>query len=610
MLIAASLAGMAVCVLPTGATANTLLVAEPFDGVAVPSAAWIYGGTTAPSVNTDLTQTPPSALRLTAAGSQNAFGWAQYAQAQPASYGLDITFWQSQWGGTSGGADGISFFLKRGDDANNSVGAAGAALGYSTGAGNTQGLSGGLIGVGLDAWGGWGDPNASMPGCPSRTYPFTASRLAVRGPQTGTRLQGYCLLPLSSSPGTYDTQVAGPALLQNASSNTPWFGTNVAWSQRSDGAQQWRVVVDPSTAANPKVTITRLSAGTPITHVVDAPTELMQASTFKFGFASSTGSWTDNNEVWGLEVRSVNALPPISITRTTLPSGTVGAPYGCEALPTVDGVAPVAFAVVAGSLPPGVTLNPATGEVCGTPTRGGTFNVTVRATDSRGGTSSTAERTYAIPVIDIAPPCTPVNLSATGRGRAADLAWNEDPDPTCPGITDYEVEAEDGRTCTTTYPTATCAITGLIPGSPIRFRVRARNAAGVSAWSAYSSTVTPPVDPTTPSISSPPPPRSDRPRRTPSGRAIVSVVRVPVAGVVRQTGARTAGGAACSSRTVTVSGPTSVVLACRLRPAIVAQLRKGPVRLRITTTLRTPDGGVSRTTRVITLARSAVPVTG
>jgi hypothetical protein len=43
---------------------------------------------------------------------------------------------------------------------------------------------------------------------------------------------------------------------------------------------------------------------------VPAPSELIAASTFKFGFSAATGSVTDNHEVWDLTIDSVVPVNP------------------------------------------------------------------------------------------------------------------------------------------------------------------------------------------------------------------------------------------------------------------------------------------------------------
>lgn len=53
--------------------------------------------------------------------------------------------------------------------------------------------------------------------------------------------------------------------------------------------------------------------------------------------------------------------------------------------------------VLAGALPPGLTINPTTGVISGTPTKAGTYIFTVRATDSTDPSAS-GERTYTIVV--------------------------------------------------------------------------------------------------------------------------------------------------------------------------------------------------------------------
>ncbi|MFG1868743.1 Ig domain-containing protein [Micromonospora arborensis] len=49
-----------------------------------------------------------------------------------------------------------------------------------------------------------------------------------------------------------------------------------------------------------------------------------------------------------------------------------------------DGTAPYAWTVSAGTLPPGLTLAPASGLLAGTPTTAGSYSFTVRVTDASG----------------------------------------------------------------------------------------------------------------------------------------------------------------------------------------------------------------------------------
>ncbi|MEU5692378.1 fibronectin type III domain-containing protein [Actinosynnema sp. NPDC020468] len=72
---------------------------------------------------------------------------------------------------------------------------------------------------------------------------------------------------------------------------------------------------------------------------------------------------------------------------TPPPSGQVGVPYSTT-FDVTGGTAPFAYAVTAGSLPPGLTLNPATGQLVGTPTAAGTYAFTVQVTDSFNQTAT------------------------------------------------------------------------------------------------------------------------------------------------------------------------------------------------------------------------------
>jgi hypothetical protein len=72
---------------------------------------------------------------------------------------------------------------------------------------------------------------------------------------------------------------------------------------------------------------------------------------------------------------------PVTVTTPTLPAATAGQAYTAS-LSAADGTAPCTWAVTSGSLPAGLTLNPSTGAISGTPTTAGTTTITVTATDS------------------------------------------------------------------------------------------------------------------------------------------------------------------------------------------------------------------------------------
>jgi uncharacterized protein YhjY with autotransporter beta-barrel domain len=97
------------------------------------------------------------------------------------------------------------------------------------------------------------------------------------------------------------------------------------------------------------------------------------------------------------------AAPTLTLTPASLPSGTQNSSYS-ESLSASGGTAPYTYAVTSGALPSGMTLSG--GVLAGTPTAYGTFNFTVKATDSTTGTgpfststSYTLSLTPATPVI-------------------------------------------------------------------------------------------------------------------------------------------------------------------------------------------------------------------
>lgn len=79
-------------------------------------------------------------------------------------------------------------------------------------------------------------------------------------------------------------------------------------------------------------------------------------------------------------------LSPVPYAQV-IEQGTVGLSYS-ETISAVGGTSPYTFAVTAGSLPTGTTLNATTGVISGTTTVAGTYSFTITATDSIGNSGS------------------------------------------------------------------------------------------------------------------------------------------------------------------------------------------------------------------------------
>jgi hypothetical protein len=91
---------------------------------------------------------------------------------------------------------------------------------------------------------------------------------------------------------------------------------------------------------------------------------------------------------------TIKILGPVAIKTKKLPKGPAGQAYS-DALTATGGKPSYNWSVAAGSLPAGLSLNPSTGAITGTPAGAGVFGVTFRVVDALGGT---AQRTYTITI--------------------------------------------------------------------------------------------------------------------------------------------------------------------------------------------------------------------
>jgi hypothetical protein len=131
----------------------------------------------------------------------------------------------------------------------------------------------------------------------------------------------------------------------------------------------------------------------------------------------------------------IASATPISFIGSMPATGTYNVAYSGSAAAT-GGVGALNYALTSGSLPTGVTLNPVTGAVSGTPTTVGTYSFAVSASDAHGdaATSATYSLVVSYPAMQITTATLPAGyigssypstvLAATGgAGVGSNYAW-------------------------------------------------------------------------------------------------------------------------------------------------------------------------------------------
>jgi hypothetical protein len=104
-------------------------------------------------------------------------------------------------------------------------------------------------------------------------------------------------------------------------------------------------------------------------------------------------------------------------------TGLVGLPYNSSLVAT-GGVKPYMFSIAAGSLPNGLTLNPMSGAITGTPTSEGPFTITAKVTDSSGSSASNSKtQQCTITVTTCGTSLTSIKYNVNENNTNGEIAW-------------------------------------------------------------------------------------------------------------------------------------------------------------------------------------------
>ncbi|MEG4085116.1 DUF4347 domain-containing protein, partial [Microcoleus sp. POL10_C6] len=288
-------------------------VNESFSGSSV-SSLWIYGktgssanpGLTASGTSTSLpnigTDAPGSGVLRLTSNAPNQAGFVIYNQPISSTAGVKATFDLFAYNASIGsGADGLSFFLIDGNASPTQAGASGSSLGYARNTANNQpGLVGGYVGIGFDAYGGFSSILEHSTGLPSTQYP---DRVGIRG-KASNDYQYITSAPVS---GGIDKPLE---------------------TNRNNARRRVQIQLTPSNAAQPN----RLSVAMDLNNngnftdageTIIAPFDITASNgavptTFKFGFAASTGGQTNIHEIGNLIYETLNPTTAPTLTDTVV----------------------------------------------------------------------------------------------------------------------------------------------------------------------------------------------------------------------------------------------------------------------------------------------------
>lgn len=216
----------------------------------------------------------------------------------------------------------------------------------------------------------------------------------------------------SSSPAQTDTQalsISIAAVLNITTTNLPNGTVGVAYSETLQ-----------ATGGTTPYSWSIASGSLPAGLSLNASTGVIFGTLSTAGTSNFTVQVTDSASPAQTDTQALSItvdLAPLNITATSLPDGTENEAYSAT-LQATGGTPPYSWAITAGDLPGGLSLNSATGEISGIPTTAETQTFTVTVTD---GTAATDSQELSITIAAVVPGDTVTITKANHSSRKVEL---------------------------------------------------------------------------------------------------------------------------------------------------------------------------------------------
>ncbi|OWK47361.1 beta strand repeat-containing protein [Fimbriiglobus ruber] len=299
-----------------------------------------------------------------------------------------------------------------------------------------------------------GTPTTNGPFSFAVTATDSAGRTAVSPTYTGTETEPLAVTTTSIAP------VSTGAPYSQAIATTGGQGPDTF--AVTSGALPAGLTLDPTTG---------VISGTPTTN---GPYSFQVTATDSVGRTAASPTFAGT------------VTAPLAVTTTSVAPASTGVPYS-QTIATTGGQGPDTFAVTSGALPAGLTLDPTTGVISGTPTTDGPFSFTVTATDAAGRTAVSPALTGTVTApLAVGPAALPVVTTGQPLSQTIAATGGQGPDT-------FAVTAGDLPAGLTLNPT-----TGVVSGTPTAagpysFTVTATDADGRTATQKYAGTVSDPL---------------------------------------------------------------------------------------------------------------------